>query len=108
MNKDTFIAAINQATLLQNCYTDKKRMVAMWDMLYDELKGERDQDLITALKRIGKSDKTINYFNIIALINEGKYKSWKGTGPFNPPSKEDKEAIKKTIDKLKGNWNEAG
>jgi len=103
MNKDTFIAAINQATLLQNCYTDKKRMVAMWDMLYDELKGECDQDLITALKRIGKSDKTINYFNIIALIDEGKNRVWEDTViKSDPQPPECKEALEKLFGK---GWN---
>ena len=105
MTKPTFIAAINQATLLQNCYTDKKRMVAMWDMLYDELKGECDQDLITALKRIGKSDKTINYFNIIALIDEGKNRvhDWEDTViKSDPQPPECKEALEKLFGK---GWN---
>ena len=101
MNKADFIAAINQATLLQNCYTDKKRMVAMWDELWNELKGESEEDLLNALKRIGKSDKTINYFNIKGLIDEGRDKVWEDTvkesEPMPPKARE-------AIAKLKGKW----
>ncbi len=107
MNKSTFITAINQATLMQNCYTDKKRMVAMWDVLYKELKGENEEDVLKALARIGKSDKTINYFNIKSLIDEGsKVGSYKGSPPLPPISEEGEQEVRELIAKLyeKFNW----
>ena len=102
MNKPVFIKAINQATLLQNCYTDKKRMLAMWDILYDELKGESEANVLDALKKIGRSDKTINYFNIMTFIDESKpvAGTYVPSPPLPPPTKEEELAIKAMLAKL--------
>ncbi len=72
MTKSTFITAINQATLMQNCYTDKKRMVAMWDILYGEFKGENEADVLHALDCLGKTNEVINYANIMRYVGENK------------------------------------
>ena len=76
MTKTTFIAAIQRATLAQNAFTgDKKykqKLTAVWDVLYEDLCNESDEDVIAALKSIGKTNEVINYANIMRYVGENK------------------------------------
>lgn len=67
MNKPTFQAALKRAQEMQGTYKIEQ---SRCDALYDELKGEDEQAVLDALKRLGRSDKTISYFNIKAFMDE--------------------------------------
>ncbi|KKM85248.1 hypothetical protein LCGC14_1291000 [marine sediment metagenome] len=115
MTKPTFIAAINQATLMQNCYTDKKRMVAMWDLLYNKLKGNDEADVIYALDCLGESNDVINYANIMRYVGENKKnREWGKSnkrqaeplmeGSSAPKYEDMPPEVQKTIDSFRDKW----
>ena len=98
MTKDTFTAALKHAQEVQGAYkiTPSRR-----DALYDELASEGDADVLDALKRLGRSDKTINYYNIKAFIDDGKGIGYaKPAPPLEPISPGDKKAVTAMLDKL--------
>ena len=112
MTKDTFTAALKHAQEVQGAY---KIEPSRRDALYDELAGLDEQDVLAALKRIGRSDKTINYYNIKAFIDEGRTdREWgnrnkrKAEPPMEgspPPEYEDMPPeTKKAIDKFRDKW----
>jgi len=94
MNKATFTAALKRAQEVQGTYKIEQ---SRCDALYDELKGEDEQAVLDALKRLGKTDKTISYFNIKAFMSEGSGRFAKPAPPMEPVSAEDEEEIREML-----------
>ncbi|KKM74170.1 hypothetical protein LCGC14_1403050 [marine sediment metagenome] len=112
MTKDTFTAALKHAQEVQGAYQIKP---SRRDALYDELASEGDADVLDALKRLGRSDKTINYFNIKAFIDESRAaREWGNRNKQKPeppmegspaPEYEDMPPeVQKTIDSFRDKW----
>ena len=103
MTKDTFTAALKHAQEVQGAY---KIEPSRRDALYTELAREGDKDVLDALKRIGRSDKTINYFNIKALIDENnpvnRYSRYKPPADAIPMPAGTRAELKKLFGK---DWN---
>jgi pentatricopeptide repeat protein len=98
ISKPNFTAALKRAQELQGTY---KIEVSRADALYDELKGEDETSVLDALKRLGKTDKAISYFNIMEIMNEGYVNTWKDTAPtYEPMPDEAREAIEKLKEKF--------
>ena len=118
MTKPTFIAAIKEATLLQNAFTgDKKRVLAMWDVLYNKFAHERDEDVLHALDVLGDlnpASDPINSANIRRYVDESRASREWGKRKPEPkpemaaspaPEYEDMpDETKKAIDKFRDKW----
>ena len=96
MTKPTFTAALKRAQEVQGTYKIEQ---SRCDALYDELKDEGEEEVLAALKKLGRTDKTISYFNIMAFVNEGGHYAKPATS-LDPVSAEDQQEIREMIDNL--------
>lgn len=116
MNKPTFIAAIRKATLLQNAFTgDKKRVLAMWDELYDKFAHENEADVLYALDMLGDlnpASDPINSANIRRYVEESRANREWGKCKREPATEGEvvpQAQVRGMLDKLFGkNWRSMG
>ena len=109
MNKDTFTAALKHAQEVQGAY---KIEPSRRDALFDELAAESGDDVLDALKRIGRTELTINYFNIKRYVDERRAGRERGKRKPEPVTKGEtvpEAEVRGMLDKLFGkNWRGKG
>ena len=112
MDKPTFTTHLKRAQDSQGPYkiTGSRR-----DVLYEDLCNESDEDVIAALKSIGKTNEVINYANIMRYVGENKKnREWGNRNKQKPePPMEGSPApkyenmppeVQKTIDSFRDKW----